>query len=453
MKVRDYIGDRAFFKEAMNVALPLMFQQVVMSSVNLIDNLMVGQLGDAAIGGVGVVNRFWMIALFAVNGFIGAAAIYISQFNGAKDNEHLKQSFRFSLIGSLGLMVVFACIALFFTTPVVHFFAKDPEYILQGTMYMKVVAYSFVPAAITSAIANGMRTLGETKVPLVANIVAVITNCAFNYVLIFGHFGFPTLGVRGAAIATLISRILECLLLIFFVKRKQYAFSSSLRYIFRIEEKIMEHITIKALPLVINEILWSGGQAMLLKLYATRGDNILTAYSVMGTITDIFFSLFGGMAVATAVMIGQRLGANKLEEARKTSHYLISFSLMLSVVFGGLIILSSFFIPNLYDLEPATKAITVTLIRVCGVCFWIYMINAEIYFILRAGGDTKHTLMMDSGFMWVFNIPLIALLSYKTGLNIYMIYIAGQMTDIIKMIVCSHFYRKGHWITNLTIDG
>lgn len=451
MNFRKYIGDKAFYKETLSVALPLMLQQLIMCSVNLVDNLMVGQLGDAAIGGVGVANRFYMIANFSVNGFIAATAIFIAQYFGAKDDDHLKQTFRFSIWGAIALMAIFTLVSLFNPTLIISFFTNDIAYISQGDAYLQMVAYSFLPAALTMVLASALRTIGETKIPLKVNMIAVFTNCFFNYIFIFGHFGAPAMGVVGAAMATLISRSLECCILLVIIWRYDFPFKTKINDIFKIEFKLMERITIKAVPLLANEILWSCGQAMLLKLYATRGADVITAYSVSGTVTDIFFSLFAGMAGATAIIIGQRLGANKLEEAKVHSYHLIFFSIVLAVIFGILMFGSSFVIPGLYDLTPHTHELAANLIRVCGTLFWIYMINTEIYFILRAGGDTKATLLMDSCFMWLINIPLIAALAYLTDLNIYFVYIAGQLTDLVKMGIASYFFKRERWVKNLTV--
>ena len=451
MNLKKFIGDKAFYKEVLAVAVPLMVQQLIMSSVNLVDNLMVGQLGDAAIGGVGVANRFYMIANFSVNGFIAATAIFIAQYYGAQDDEHLKQTFRFSAVGSLALMTLFFLLVLFNPSFIISFFTDDITYIAQGEAYLRMVVYSFLPAALTMVLASALRTIGETKIPLVANMVAVFTNCLFNYVFIFGHFGAPAMGVVGAALATLISRVVECVLLLAIVLHYEFPFKTKFVDMFKIEFDLMKRITIKAVPLLTNEVLWSCGMAMLLKLYATRGADVITAYSVSGTVTDIFFSLFAGMAGATAILIGQRLGANKLDEARQHAYHLIFFSVVLAIIFGGMMFTSSFFIPNLYDLTPHTKELASNLIRVCGVLFWIYMVNTETYFILRSGGDTKATLLMDSCFMWGINIPIIAVIAYFTDFSIYVVYIAGQMTDLVKMGISVYFLRKEKWVKNLTI--
>ncbi len=451
LNFEKWVGSTAFYKKVLLIAAPLMLQQLIMSAVNLVDNLMVGQLGDAAIGGVGVVNRYYMIANFSAMGLAAAASIFISQFYGAKDNRHLRMTFGYALIGVYLIIIPFTVFSLIAPQWIIGFFTKDVSYHLEGVRYLSVVAYSFLPLGLTIVISSALRSIGETKIPLYANILSVFINAGFNYVLIFGHFGFPALGVVGAAIATVIARIVEGAVLLIVVIRKEYPFTGKLHELFQISPQLARNITLKALPLVVNELLWSGGMAMLLKLYATRGADVITAYSVAGTTSDLFFSLFGGMAGATTIIIGQKLGANELEEARKNGYHLLTFAMFLAFVFGFGIFACSYFIPNLYDLTPQTHELATNLIRVIAVMFWIYMMNAECYFVLRAGGDTFSTMVMDSCFMWAVNIPAVALVAYLTNFNIYLVYIIGQLTDLLKMTLALTLVHKEKWVHNLTI--
>lgn len=450
LHLKKWFGTKAFYKQVMAIAAPLMLQQLIMSSVNLIDNLMVGQLGDAAIGGVGVANRFYMIANFGTLGVVSAASIFIAQFYGGKDGKRLKETFGFAVLGSYAIIVPFALAAILAPGTIIQFFTKDPVYITQGIAYLQIVGFSFLPLGITMSVASAMRSIGDTKVPLYANVTSVLTNAVFNYILIFGHFGAPALGVAGAAIATVIARFVESIILIAVLVRNDYPFKGKWKEMFFIPKKLAVTIFMKAMPLVSNELLWSGGMAMLLKIYASRGADVITAYAVTGTTSDLFFSLFGGMAGATTIIIGQKLGANQLEEARDNGYHLLTFGILLAVLFGFGIFACSYFVPALYDLTPTTHAMASNLTKIVAVMFWIYMMNAECYFILRAGGDTFSTMIMDSCFMWIVNIPVVATVAYFTNFNIYLLYIAGQLTDLLKMVVAFTFVRKEKWVKNLT---
>lgn len=449
--MQKYIGNKAFFKEAFHVAMPMMLQNLVTTCVNLVDSLMVGQLGDAAIGGVASVNRFYMIGNFGTMGVINAVGIFIAQFFGARKEKHMKESFRFSIWSAYCIILPMFLISYFGSEFVVSFFTDDAATIVQGVAYLKVAAFSFLPIGLSIAISNAMRCIGITKLPLYASIASVMTNAFFNYCLIFGHFGFPALGVVGAALATTLARMVELVILLFMMKYNDFPFASKIKDLFDVPLELSKRITLKAVPLCINEILWSGGMAVLLKLYGTRGPAVLTGYSICNTGTDIFFTLFSGMAVASTVMISQRLGANKLEEARANGYYLLGFAGMISLVFAVLIYGISYVIPILYTtVSKEAMDVAQNMIRIQGLFFFIYTLNTQNFFIVRAGGDTRSTLIMDSCFMWLFNIPLLAILAYYTDLSIYWIYIIGQGTDLVKLAVSSAFVRKEKWVVNLT---
>ncbi len=451
-RMSKFIANKHFYKNVIAVAVPLMLQQLVTSSVNLVDNLMIGQLGDAALGGVATSNRFFMIALFAVMGILSASSVFIAQYFGAKDEDNMKESFRFSILSSVAITLIFFSIATFYPHLVLGFFTDDPLILAEGTKYITIAAIAILPFALTGSIASAMRSIGETKIPLYVGIFAVFTNAFFNYALIFGHFGLPQLGIVGAAIATVISRTLEAAILLTIMTHRVFHFTTRIEDLFKISKKNIRKISLKAMPLATNEILWSFGMATLFKFYATRGPEVIAGISIASTTADLFFVLFGGMSVATTIMISQPLGANDLEQARKNGYYMIGFSTTLAMLFGMIMFGSSYVIPLLYNVSDASQHIAQTMLRIMSLMFWIYMATAECYFILRAGGDMKSTLMMDAGFMWVINIPVVGLFTYLTGFNIFFLYIAGQSTDLLKLAFAYRLVKKEKWVHNLTID-
>lgn len=446
-----YIGDKAFMKAAIMVAIPLMLQQLITGSVNLIDNLMVGQLGDAAIGGVAAVNRFYMIAQFGCNGIVVAGSIFIAQYFGAENREKMKESFRFIINVSLFIMTLFFSVVFLFPEVIISFFTSDPAIIETGSLYAKLVSFSYLPIAITLSISGAMRSIGQTKMPLIASATAVIINTVLNYCLIFGKFGFPQLGIRGAAYATLAARLIEMGILLYFVNKYEFDFKTKIKNIFHIPVAVSKKIMIKAAPLALNEILWAAGMATLFRFYSTRGPEVMSGFSIASTIGDIFFVLFGGMAAASTVLISQPLGANKLEEAKRHGYQLLGFSFILSFIFSSMMFIASFYVPYLYqNISVGALKIAGNMMRIQSFMFAIYVLNAQNYFILRAGGDTKSTLILDSVFMWMINIPVVGLLAYFSPIGIYALYMAGQSTDFFKLMFGYHLVRKEKWVKNLT---
>lgn len=446
-----YFGNKKFNLLVLTIAIPIMFQNLVTTSVNLVDSLMVGQLGDAAIGGVSTVNRFFIIMNYGAMGIVNAVGIFIAQFFGANNEEKMKESFRFSLIATYLIILPFFFIALFFPGEILHFFTQDESLIEAGVLYLSVACYTFLPIGISLSISSALRCIGETKIPLMVSLFSVLVNTFFNYCFIFGNFGFPQFGVVGAAIATLIARLVEMTILCVLLKIFDFPFKTSIRELFHIPKQLIQQIALKAAPLCLNEILWSGGNAMMLKLYGTRGGFVLSGNAICATTTDIFYTLFSGMSVATTVMVAQQLGANHLEKARENGYHMIGFSVCVAITFACFMFGMSFVIPYLYaSASQDVLFVAQNMVRVQSLCFILFTINTQNYFIVRAGGDTNSTLIMDSGFMWLFTIPVLSMIAYFTDINIYLMYFIGQSSELLKLTLSTSLLKKEKWVVNLT---
>lgn len=448
---KQTLEDKKIMKDCLKLAIPLMLQQFVLSSVNLVDNLMVGELGDVAVSGVSCANKYYNIFNFALNAIVMSCIIYLSQFNGAEDKEHMKQSYRFCVVSSYTIIFIFFIIGLLFPSFIIKFIINDQAIIDCGVDYLKIACFSYLPLGMTFAIGSSLRAIGKPKLPLILSIISVITNIVFDYLLIFGKFGFPMLGVKGAAYATVLARVVEMTLYIYFLEKDDYPFKSKIQDIFKFDGELAKQIIIKAIPLMANEILWQFGNTTLLKFYSSRGAQVNTAYSISITIADLFFILFSGMATATTVLVGSPLGAGKIKEAKDNAYKLLCFSMMLSIVFASMMALSSLLVPVLYGkVSIEAQDLAASFIRVMAIFFIIYMFNTQCYLTLRTGGDTKHTMIMDSMFMWVINIPIVMFLAYKTSIPVLFVYILGQSTDIVKSFIAYHMFKKEKWAVNLT---
>ncbi|MCR3906642.1 MAG: MATE family efflux transporter, partial [Tenericutes bacterium] len=267
----------------------------------------------------------------------------------------------------------------------------------------------------------------------------------------FGLFGFPALGIIGAAIATLIARTLEFTLTLVLLNKKGSIFNTKLFQMFVINKKLLSSIIIMAIPLTINELLWSSGQTAYLHAYSTRGDSALAAMNITGAISQLVFVMFGGIATAVAVMVGNTLGKNELEQAKDNAKKLIAFSVGVAIVAGIILFILSFFILGIYDVADTTKQIAAFNIRVNALFVPFYSFNVALYFTLRSGGDTKSTMLIDSGYMWIVPVPIAMLMAYFTQLPVTLMFLIVQSTEIPKMLFGLSRYNKGYWIKNLAI--
>lgn len=449
--MKRFIGTKAFYKNLIVVALPIVLQQLITSSLQLVDNIMVGSLGEQSIGAVSVVNQLYFVVILITFGAIGGAGIYTAQYFGSKDFDKLKQTFRFKIV--TGLIVAFLSLFIFtiLGKTLISAFSENPDTIGLGQDYLRIVRFSIFPWALTVAISNTFREIGITKQLLYISFIAIITNTILNYLFIFGNFGFPKLGVEGAGIATLISRFVEFGLMLVLIRSKGSVFSTKLRDLFKIDQAILKAIIIMALPLMLNEALWSMGQTMFLQSYSLRGDNALAAMNIASAISQLVFVTFGGIGTGVAVLVGNTLGKNELEEAKDNSVKLIAFAVVFAFFMGILLFIVSFFVLDLYDVSEVTKNTALWAIRTNALFIPIYSFNVAIYFTLRAGGDTKSTLLMDAGFMWVVSVPIAVLLSRLTNLSVILLFLIVQLSDIPKMMFAIHRYKKKHWVRNLAL--
>ncbi len=450
MTLSKYFGDRKFMKSALVIAIPVIIQQLISSSVHLIDNLMVGSLGDAALGGVGSANRFYMIAMFGMFGISAAGSVFIAQYYGAKNQGRMKESFRFVVLALLAIALLFFLVSFLFPENILRFFTSDETTIQLGVDYFSIAAFTYVPLALILAISGSMRSIGEIKLPLYVSSASVLVNTVLNYGLIFGNFGLPELGIKGAGYATLCARLFEVVVFLYFLKKGDYLFKTKVKNLFKVSKAISRKIFIKALPLMANEVAWSSGMAFLYMLYSSAGTEIMAGFSAASTVADIFFVAFSGMATTSTVLIAHPLGANKLDEAKQNGYHLIGFSILLAATCGIFMFIASYFVPMLYkDLSSEALAFAMIMLRIQSVMLVFYMISAQNYFILRAGGDTLSTFIFDSCFMWIVNIPFVASLVYFTPLPIHIIFLLGQLIEFFKIAMGAYFVRKEKWVHNL----
>ena len=450
--MKHIMKDRAFYKRVLIVTFPIILQQLLTSSVQLADNLMVGTLGELAIGAVSVVNQMYFVVIIVTFGAMGGAGIFSAQYFGSKQFDELKQTFRFKLLISLFLSTMAILIFSLFGEFFISLFTDNPVTIAWGLDYLNIAKWVMIPMTLSTAISTTFREIGITKPLLKISVVAILANVVLNYLLIFGHLGFPKLGIEGAAIATLVSRTIEFALLVGLLIWRGKIFNTRIFDIFHIKGILLKMIVITAIPLVINEFLFSFGQTMFVQSYAMRGENALAAINISSTISQLVFITFGGIGTAVAVFIGNTLGENKLKEAKENSRKIIVFAFVFAIILGVLLFILSFFILNLYEISSETEMIAKFNIRVNAIIIPIISLYIALYFTLRSGGDTRSTMLMDSGYIWVVQVPVVFILSRFTGMRVIHMFLIIQLLEIPKVALAYSRYRKEYWLRNLAIE-
>lgn len=459
MKLKGLFKDKNFYKMVIMIALPIMIQNAITNFVNLLDNVMVGKLGTEQMSGVSIVNQIGTIANLCVFGAVSGAGIFTAQFFGKGDVEGQRQTFRFKIIISVIIAILFIIVAITFNEKLISFFLYDGsvEGDLQATLkyaskYHKIIAYNMVAFAVTQAYSSNLRESGETIVPMLFGFIAITVNLIGNYLLIFGNLGCPKLGVEGAAIASIISRVVECAFLVVYtyVKRDKFKFiQGAYRRFFTIDKQLLKGLITKSLPLIFNEALWSLGMTFIAHCYSMRGLDVVAGYSISNTVINVFNIAYMALGNAVGIIVGNYLGAGEIEKAVETDKRLIAFSVTVGAVVGVVMLALSGIIPKIYNTSAKSKEIASTFIFISGLAMPLQAYLHSTYFTMRSGGKIFITFLFDCGCVWGINVPTAWLLVKLTTLSVYWIYFICTFIEVVKAIIGTILLRKKIWINKI----
>lgn len=454
---RVFLGDWAFYKTVLGIAVPVIIQNTITNLVNLLDNIMVGQLGSAQMSGVSVANQLIFIFYLCIFGGLAGPGIYGAQFYGAGDTKGLRSSFRLKVWISGILVGLATLVFILWPAQLIGLFTEGSgdqalaqQILLHGQEYLQVTIFGFVPFALSMSYATTFRETGETVLPMKASIAAVLTNLVGNWLLIFGNLGFPAWGVRGAAIATVFSRVVELAVLVNAAHRgTRFSFFHHIWRTLRVPLNLMRDILKKGFPLLMNEAFWSMGMVTFNWALSLRSLMILGAMSISSTITQLFNVFFFSIGNAVAVMVGHSLGAGKLKKAREEVWKLMFLAFSLCILVGGILFSLSGVFPKLYPVEDEIRSLAAGFIAIAALLMPIHAITHCSYFTLRSGGSTLITFVFDSLYTWLILIPVTLALVYFTKLPPLPLMALAQSTNIIKAAAGLALVRGGRWQQNI----
>jgi putative MATE family efflux protein len=453
--LKKRFGPSSFYREVLAVALPVMTQQLIMSMVSLIDNFMVAGLGDVSMAAVNVTNHLFFVYLVMINVICQAGGIYIAQFKGADDSEGMKHAFRFKVIFAVAMAMAAFIAGRSFTSPLIAMMttanAAQNEIVSVGSRYLKLISWTFLPTAISSAIGTSFRETARPKIPLIISIFATIVNTAGNWILIYGNLGAPRLEVEGAAYATIIARLFElCVFLIYTARDRAPFFTAR---IFDIHKKLIKEILFKSSMIFASELSWITSETIMIAMYNRRGGAEVVAGMAAGwTIANLFFILFGGVWTASAILVGGTLGSGQLDEARRRSTWLKSGSVVAGVIIAlpGAAV-SALLIPLVFsNLSPEARANCFGLVLVILAYLPLWGLLNTQFAISRAGGDTAMGMYADCSVNTLLFAPGAFVLSYFTSIAPVPMFALLKLSDFAKYFICRHLMRKERWVRNLT---
>ena len=459
--LKKFIGDKKFYRMVLTLVVPIVIQQGITNLVNLLDNVMVGGLGTESISAVAIVNQILMVFNMSIFGGLSGASIFGAQFFGKGDQDGMRHTFRVKLYFGVLTTLLASCLLLVRGEGFIDLFLRGESdggdvalTLAEGMRYLDVMLWGLIPFMVVQVYAGTLRETGETVAPMVGSVIAIVLNLVLNYLLIFGHLGFPRMGVTGAAVATVISRYVEMIYILVHTHThpEKYAFIQQLYASPYVPGSLVRKIAVTGLPLLLNEVLWSLGMTFINQSYSTRGLSAVAAINITATAWNLFCVIMFAMGNAVAILVGQHLGAGDREGARDVDRKLIFLTVAAHVVMGLLLIACSGLIPLLYNVEPEVRQLTQRLLMVAGASLPIHAFIHVTYFTIRSGGKTVITFLFDCVYTWAVPVTLAYCLCHMTDMPIVGVYFCVQFIDVIKVVIGALMLRSDFWANNVVDD-
>lgn len=447
------ILNKEFFKKITFIALPIAIQSVIASSLSLVDNLMVGRLGEAELAAVGIATQIYFVHWMLVFGFTSGVSTYMAQFLGAKDERGMKKTIGIALAVCFSVSVIFFLVAEFFSAYVMRIFTSDELLIRMGADYIKIAAPSLLTVSITVPFQTALRVTKQTHIPLFISIAVFSTNTFLNYCLIFGNFGMPKLGVSGASLATMIARTLEILtvLTVVFVFKNRVA--AGLGAYFSWSRELFLRVIRNAVPTMLNETIWGLGNAMYVAAYARLG---VTAYAAVqvGTVINSLFSMAGfSLGDAALILVGEKLGEGDTKYALELGKKILKTAIVTGIIFGiGLIAVSQKLVP-LFDLTEKGRKYAIIIIAIDAIFLALVLYNGIcVVGLLRAGGDTLFAMLIETGSIWLYAVPMAFATALLFHLPVYLVMFCVKTEEILKCAILTKRVISQKWVKNVVSD-
>ncbi len=448
-----YRDNKVLYSTLMNLAVPIALQGLITSSLNLIDNIMIGQLGEAEFSAVGMANQLFFVFSALLFGFSSGAGAFIAQFWGVKDLLNIRKVLGFSLVFAVSSSLLFFFGSFFFPNKVIQIFSSDPAVIEFGKQYLTIVSFTFIFMAITVPHAAVLKTTEQTKLPMKISAYAFMVNIVLNYILIFGKLGFDPLGVKGAAIATCISRLFEMGLMLYFIYIKGNIVRGKISDLFSFSYSFAKRIIITASPVVVNEALWGLGMASYSVIYGHMGTTEYAALQVSNTIHFIFIMAIFSIGDAALVMIGKELGKKNEASAYIIACKLLQIGVVLGILSGTILALFSPLIIRIFNFTPQGKQFAMVILIIYGCSMWLKLFNGiNIIGVFRGGGDTRFAMYTEVLTVWFIGVPLVFFSALILKLPLYMVVIITTFEELIKGIICYRRLISKKWMNNIIHD-
>ena len=447
-----FLKDKIFLKAMLAIALPIALQNLITSSLNMVDTLMITTLGQTSIAAVGLANQFFFFYILIVFGINSGTSIFIAQYWGKEDIKSIRKVLGLAVSLSAVMGTVFTIIAFLFPQLIMRILIDEPAVIKIGSDYLRIVALSYIPTSVSFAYSVALRTTGKPNIPMKISAISFVTNTFFNYILIFGKFGIPAMGVKGAAWGTVIARFVEIGVTLYAVYSKNGVLAAKFNELISWNKDFVSKYLKTTYPVIFAEAAWSLGQVLYSIAYAKLGEEATAAIQIANTIQNVFFVLVRGIANACTVMIGSKIGSGDEEEAYEYAKHFMIIATILGVILGSIQALTPKLTLMLFrGLDQSLYDVSKTLLVVMGLTFVIRVFTATgIVGVLRGGGDTTFAMIIDVGSVWIVGVPLAFIGAMLLKIPVYWVYAIVTIEEVIKIIVIIPRVISKKWIKNIT---
>lgn len=442
--------EKSFYKKVFIIALPIIIQNLITSSLNIVDTMMIGKLGEKEIAAVGIANQYFFLLSILLMGLFSGIGIFISQYWGKKDIKSIRKLMGLGIICGIIGGSIFTIWAQISPESIIGIFNTDTQVIRLGADYLKILSISYILTAISFNYAFGSRCIERTTVPMIASSIALVVNTFLNWILIFGNCGAPVLGVKGAAIATLIARVIECVIIVGNVYVSKSPLAERLKELFDLNFDFIKRVFLTVLPVLLNEACWGLGAVMYNVIYGRIGTQAIASVQIATTINNLFMVIIFGISSATLVIVGKEVGAGEYKCAQKYASNLIKLGFMVSIILAIGLSLSATVVVSIYDVSAEVKMAAKAILYVTSLVMIMRVYNIIVVVgVLRGGGDTKASLYIEALTMWLIGVPFAFLGAFVLKLPVYFVYALCTAEEVVKAIACFTRLKSNKWIKNL----
>jgi putative MATE family efflux protein len=444
--------DRIFYNKMFAIAIPIMLQNLMSSLLNMVGTVMVGVLGEAQLAAVGLANQVFFVFFLLIYGINSGCGIFIAQYWGNKDEDNIRRTVGFSVVVGALVGLLFTMIVLFLPRQIMQLFTVDNAVIEYGIIYMRFVSFSYILTSVSIAYSFAARNIGDVSVPMFIGAVSLIINGVFNFILIFGYLGFPRLEVEGAAIATVLARLVETMALVYwvYIVRKNKVISPRLKDIKRLNLKYIRNILTTAIPVILNDVFWALGMTMYSAAYARIGTAAIAAIQIANTAQNIFIVISIGLASSCAVMLGNEIGSGDKERAMLYAKRFLIIGTSAGLVLGVILILISPIVLLMFSNSQAVQQLAQKIMLIMGIFLWCRFMNSILVVgVLRSGGDTTFSMILETCSVWLVGVPLAFAGALWWHLPVYLVYTLICLEELIKAYFGLKRVRSNKWVRDV----